>query len=62
MFLAKTIFNVSHLKIQPAVHLNISEALTSLQSKRKVKNTMKAFEDFKNKKKKLKYEVMFFDL
>ena len=35
MFLAKFIFFVSHLKIDPAVHLNTLNALTSLQSKRK---------------------------
>ena len=36
MFLANFIFFVSHLKIHPAVHLNASKALTSLQSKRKI--------------------------
>ena len=36
MFFANFIFVVSHLKIHPAVHLNNSKALTSLQSKRKV--------------------------
>ena len=36
MFLANFIFVVSQLKIHPAVHLNTSTALISLQSKRKV--------------------------
>ena len=36
MFLTNLIFVVSHLKIQPAVNLNTSKALMSLQSKRKV--------------------------
>ena len=35
MFLANLVF-VSHLKINPAVRLNTSKALTSLQSKTKV--------------------------
>ena len=37
MFLVNFIFVVSHLKINPAVHLNTLKAMTSLQSKRKVK-------------------------
>ena len=36
MFLVDFIFVVSHLKIHPADHLNTTEALTSLYSKRKV--------------------------
>ena len=36
VFLANFIFVVSHLKIIPAVHLNTSKVLMSLQSKRKV--------------------------
>ena len=36
MFLTNFIFAVSHLKIHPAVNLNTSKALTSLQLKRKV--------------------------
>ena len=35
MFFANLIFVVSHLIIHPAVHLNTSKALTSLQLKRK---------------------------
>ena len=34
MFLANFIFVASHLKTHAAVHLNISKALTSLQSKK----------------------------
>ena len=36
MFLPYFIFVISHSKIHPAVHLNTSKALTSLQSKRKI--------------------------
>ena len=53
MFLTNFIFVVSHLKIQPAVHSNTSKALASLYSKGKVKDTLKVFEDFKNKPKKV---------
>ena len=43
MFLANFIFVVSHLKIHPAVHLNTSKALTSLQSERKVYQKFTSF-------------------
>ena len=43
MFLANLIYVASQLKIHPAVDLNTSNALTSLQSKRKFIESLLAF-------------------